>query len=327
MKLKGKRVLVTGGAGFIGSNLVHSLVRYGVDVTVVDAFVPDTGGSFSNIKDLAMQSVIQLISEDLRDEHASYRNLSDIDVVFNLAGKISHQDSMLFPKQDMEHNLEAHLNLLEWCRSLGSKPKIIYTSTRQVYGRPQYLPVDEKHPVCPVDINGIHKFATEEYHRLYAKVYGMHTTVLRLTNTFGPRQNITSPKHGVVGWFLNRILKNKPIELFDGGVQLRDFSYVDDVVNALMYAAEVDLQPGSTYNIAGTRLSLAAFAEKLIKTHGSGELKTAKFPENRRSIDLGGDYFGTSSLFEQNTGWKMSEDLDSQIAETISYFKDYRPNE
>ncbi len=318
-----KNILVTGGAGFIGSNLVPRLVSLNVNTTVIDCLLPDTGANLTHLQSLIDSKKIHWIQGDLTSPQALQKIPSNPDIIFNLAGKISHQDSMIYPVQDMEVNSLAHLMLLEWCRTQTKKPKIIFTSTRQIYGKPKYLPVDEKHSITPVDINGIHKYAAEEYHRLYNNVYQIPSVILRLTNTFGPRQPISSAKHGVIAWFINRVLNEQPITLFDGGYQLRDINYVEDVVDALLLAAQNENTNGKVFNLAGSHLSLRTLAEKMISVYGKGQIEEIKFPEDRKTIDLCGDYYGSSELFEKTTGWSVRKDMKAielQLVQTLHYF-------
>jgi nucleoside-diphosphate-sugar epimerase len=321
MSLKGKTILVTGGAGFIGSNLVLRLVADGAKVTVLDSMLPDYGGNLFNLEPVASQ--INLNFSDMRDAHSLAYLVRDVDYIFNLAGQVSHQDSMNEPLVDMEINVKAQLSLLETCRKHNREAVIVYTSTRQFYGKPQYLPVDEAHPLSPPDVNGINKLAAEFYHLLYARVYGLKTVSLRLTNTYGPRQLIKNSRQGFVGWFVNRAVTGQPIELFGGGGQLRDFNYVDDVVDALIIGAQQPSCYGKRFNLSGEKASLLCVAEKLVKLTGKGQVIPIPFPEERKKIDIG-DFYGCSEKYRKASGWQPKTSLDEGLAQTVRYYNEYK---
>src|SRR3954469_21742650 len=210
---KGRSVLITGGLGFIGSNLAHRLSEIGdVDVTLVDALTPDQGGNYFNIKSIRNQ--VKLHVADIGNDYVINHLVGGVDYIFNLAGNVSHLDSMLDPRHDLESNCAVHLTLLEACRNFNPHVKIIYTSTRQVYGKPVYLPLDEEHRIAPLDINGINKFAAEHYHLLYHRVYGTRVVCLRLTNTYGPRQLLSHNRQGFIAWFIRQAIDGGRIELF-----------------------------------------------------------------------------------------------------------------
>ncbi len=249
MNFKGKKILITGGMGFIGSNLAIRLVNEGADVTIMDSMLDDYGANLYNIEPIKGQ--VKINFSDMRDEHSLRYLVRNKDYIFNLAGQVSHQDSMNQPFMDMEVNLRAQLTLLESCRHYAPNAIIIYSSTRQIYGKPQYLPVDENHPLMPPDVNGINKLAAEYYHGLYTRVYGLKTVSLRLTNTYGPRQLIKNSRQGFIGWFVNRAITDNTIELFGTGEQVRDFNFVTDVVEAMCQVAENKNTYGKVYNLSG----------------------------------------------------------------------------
>ena len=280
-------VLITGGLGFIGSNLARRLVTLGARVRVIDCLVPEQGGLRYNIKDISAH--VQIVEGDLRDRGMLEDSLGAPDYIFNLAGRSSHWDSMVDPQTDLDINCRAQLNLLEVLRRYHSSARVVLASTRQVYGRPTYLPVDEKHPLAPVDINGIHRIANEQYHLLYSEIYGLHNVILRLTNTIGPRMRIKDARQTFAGLLIRLALERVPFKVW-GGDQLRDFNYVDDVVDALLMAAASDQEPGRVYNLgAPPVLSLKQFAELLREITGC-EYLIEEFPEERKPIDIG-DYY------------------------------------
>lgn len=319
MLFSGKNVLVTGGIGFIGSNLAIRLVQKGANVTLLDSMLDEYGANLFNIRDI--RDAVQVNFSDMRDEHSLRYLVRGKDYIFNLAGQVSHQDSMTQPFMDMEVNARAQLTLLETCRQYAPETVIVYASTRQIYGRPQYLPVDEKHPLMPPDVNGINKLASEYYHSLYTRVYGIPTISLRLTNTYGPRQLIKNARQGFIGWFVNRAILGETIQLFGTGEQIRDFNYVDDVVEALCSCALNEKTYGEVYNLSGERASLKHVAELLIAYSGKGQVKIVPFPEDRKKIDIG-DFYGSSEKLAEITGWKPKVLLKDGLRDMVRYYQE-----
>jgi UDP-glucose 4-epimerase len=316
--VQGKKILVTGGAGFIGSNLVLRLCARENHVTVIDSFSPGSGANPFNLEPVKNQISLRRVDlareEDLRACLAG----ESYDFVFNLAGSVSHLDSLTHPAQDLANNVVGHLNLLECLK--GKKTKIIYSSTRQVYGKPGRLPVNEKDPVRPLDLNGIHKFCAEEYHRLYRDIHGLPSVSLRLTNTYGPRQLIRESNQGVAGFFLGAALRGEKIRLFDGGKQRRDFCFVDDVVDALLLAAASPACDGGVFNLSGEICSLRRFAEILARLVPGTRMGDEDFPADRKRIDIG-EYAGDSSLFSSLTGWKAGTGLEAGLRATVEFYR------
>ena len=316
--LAGARILITGGLGFIGSNLARRLVDLGAHITLLDCLEPGQGGSRHNIEGLGDRVRVEI--GDLRDEALLARIVPGQQVVFNLAGQTSHLESMNDPQADLELNCRAQLCLLEACRLHASDSKVVFASTRQIYGRPDYLPVDEAHPLRPVDINGVHKLSGESYHLLYFRVYGLRSVALRLTNTYGPRMRIKDARQTFLGVWIRLALEGRPIEVW-GGRQLRDFSYVDDAVDALMRCAENDDLNGGAYNLSGlpSKVSLIETAALLASlTDGTFELR--EFPAERRRIDIG-DYYADDQLFRRVAGWAPVVPLADGLERTLHYFR------
>lgn len=312
------RVLITGGAGFVGSNLAKRLVALGAEVTLVDSFIPEYGGNLENIADIRNQVTLNIA--DVRDPHAMRYLVQGQDFLFNLAGQTSHMDSMSDPFTDLEINAKAQLSILEACRNYNPVIKIIFAGTRQIYGKPDYLPVDEKHPIRPVDVNGIHKLAGEWYHLLYHNVYGIRSTILRLTNTYGPCMRIKDARQTFVGIWVRRILEGQPFEVW-GGEQLRDFTYVDDCVEALLLAAANPVADGKVYNLGGDKVvSLSELARLLVKVYGSGEYILKEFPADRKKIDIG-DYYSQDRLIRHELQWEPKISLEQGLTTTCQYFK------
>lgn len=318
-RLEGKSVLVTGGLGFIGSNLAHRLVEFGAQVTLVDSLIPEYGGNPANIAGIADKVTVNVA--DIRDVHAMGYLVAGKDLIFNLAGQTSHLDSMHEPLADLEINCRAQLLLLETCRKRNPGVKLVFASTRQLYGKPDYLPVDERHLLRPADVNGINKMAGEWYHILYNNVYGLKATALRLTNTYGPRMRIKDARQTFLGVWLRLVVEGKPFEVW-GGEQLRDFTYVDDAVEALILAATTPEVDGLALNIGGfPPVSLTVLAEALIRAHGGGEAVIREFPAERKRIDIG-DYYADDAKFRQLTGWSARTDLDEGLQRSLAYYRD-----
>ena len=314
-----KRVLITGGLGFIGSNLARALVPLGADVVLVDSLIPQYGGNLFNIADIEGQVRVNIA--DVRDRHGMAHLVQGQDFIFNLAGQTSHLDSMENPDTDLAINCGAQLSILESCRRHNPGVKLVFASTRQIYGRPHYLPVDEKHPLDPVDVNGIHKLAAEFYHTLYNNVYGLRACVLRLTNTIGPRMRICDARQTFVGVWLRQILEHKPIEVW-GGQQLRDFTFVDDCVEAMLIAAVDERANGRIFNLGGDCIiSLRELAAMIVELNGAGEFAVREFPENRKRIDIG-DYYSDFSLIRESLGWQPRTPLRDGLARTLAFYRE-----
>lgn len=314
-----KKIIITGGLGFIGSNLAMRLVELGANVTLVDSLIPEYGGNLWNIE--PVKDRVRVNISDVRDEHSMKYLIQGQDFLFNLAGQTSHTDSMSNPYPDLEINARAQLSILEACRKYNTGIKIVFASTRQMYGKPQYLPVDERHPINPVDVNGINKMAGEWYHLVYNNVYGIKTTVLRLTNTYGPRMRVKDARQTFLGIWIRRILEGKPILVFGDGKQIRDFNYVDDVVSAMLMAAESEDANGEIFNLgADDPINLKNSAELLVKLCGSGSFEIVPFPEDRKVIDIG-DYYADYRKIRSKLGWKPVIQLEEGLQRTIEYYR------
>ena len=319
---RGRSVLITGGLGFIGSNLARKLVEVGdVDVTVLDALLPDQGGNLYNVCDV--KDRLQVRVEDMGDDWVINHLVGGVDYIFNLAGNVSHLDSMQYPQRDLELNCTAQLALLEACRNFNPHVKIVFTSTRQVYGKPLYLPLDEEHRVSPVDINGINKLAAENYHLLYHRVYGTRTVCLRLTNTYGPRQLLRHNRQGFIGWFVRQAVEGGAIELYGEGKQRRDMNYVDDVVEALLLAGASEAAEGEVFNLGGAEpTSLCDLAHELIALTGRGTARSVPFPVERQLIDIGNSYSSFGKI-EAALGWRPRTPLREGLARTVEFYRQH----
>jgi UDP-glucose 4-epimerase len=319
----GLSVLVTGGLGFIGSTLARRLVELGARVTLVDSLLPQYGGNLFNIH--GIEERVRVNVSDVRDEHSMDYLVQGHDVLFNLAGQTSHMDSMLDPYTDLEINARAQLSILEACRKHNPAIRIVFAGTRQVYGKPDYLPVDESHPVRPVDVNGINKVAGEWYHLLYHQVYGLRACSLRLTNTYGPRMRVKDARQTFLGIWLRLLLEGKRFEVW-GGEQLRDFTYVDDLVEALLLAALSPATDGRAFNVGGDCvLSLTALADMLVELCGEGGCTgytVRKYPADRKRIDIG-DYYADDRLLREAVGWQPRVALRDGLARTLDYYREH----
>ena len=317
------RVLITGGLGFIGSNLARRLNSLGADITVVDSLLPDYGGNRYNVEEIGDRLRINI--SDVRDTHSLRSLVQGKDYLFNLAGQTSHLDSMLNPMPDLEINCQAQLSILETCRVHNPKIKIVFASTRQIYGRPDHLPVAESHPLNPVDVNGINKMAGEKYHLLYNDIYGIPATALRLTNTIGPRMRIKDARQTFVGLWVRQILEGQPISVW-GGEQLRDFTDVEDAVDAFLLAAASPATNGRVYNLGGSEVvDLISVAKLMVDVNGSGKYEIRDFPADRRAIDIG-DYYGDFSKIRAELGWTPKRTLRETIESTLRYFRESMPH-
>ena len=314
----GRRVLITGGLGFIGSNLAHRLVGLGADVLLVDSLVPEYGGNLFNID--GIQDKVQVNISDVRDEHSMRYLVQGQDFVFNLAGQTSHMDSMADPFTDLEINCRAQLSILEACRKYNPGVKIVFASTRQIYGKPDTLPVDETHLLRPVDVNGINKMAGEWYHILYNNVYGLRACALRLTNTYGPRMRIKDARQTFLGVWVRLVAQNQPFEVW-GGQQLRDFTYVDDAVEAFLLAALRPEADGEVFNLGGpTVLTLKEMADLLIEAADGGAYAVREFPADRKRIDIG-DYYADDKRIRQTLGWEPKVAEREGLARTLAFYR------
>ena len=320
MEISNKKILITGGLGFIGSNLTRRLAGCGNSVTVVDSLIPEYGGNLRNLHDLRDEIVVNL--SDVRDPFSIKELIKGQDYLFNLAGQTSHLDSMNDPFTDLDINAKAQLSILEASRKNNPNIRIVFASTRQVYGKPQHLPVNEKHPLNPVDINGINKIAGEQYHLLYNQVYGIRSSVLRLTNTYGPRMRIKDARQTFLGIWIRNLIEKKPIQVFGDGKQRRDYNYVDDVVDALIIAATRNESAGKIYNLGAPRpISLEETAQIMCEKIEGASYALVPFPEERKVIDVG-DFISDYSIFQSSFGWNPKVDFETGIERSIEFFKD-----
>ncbi|WP_232511765.1 NAD-dependent epimerase/dehydratase family protein [Herbaspirillum sp. meg3] len=316
-----KKVLITGGLGFIGSALARTLVANGAKVTVVDSLIPEYGGNLFNVD--GIKESISINISDVRDPFAMAYLLRGQEYLFNLAGQTSHMDSMHNPQTDLDINAAAQLSILEACKKHNPAIKIVFASTRQLYGKPAYLPVDEAHPIRPVDVNGINKLAGEWYHILYNNVYGIKACALRLTNTYGPGMRVKDARQTFLGVWMRNIVEGKPVQVFGDGTQLRDFNYVDDVVDALLLAALSEDSNGEIFNLGSSEvINLKDLAAKLDAMHAGSRHQIVPFPPERKAIDIG-DYYSDFTKIRTALGWTPKVGLDQGLRQSLEYYQQH----
>lgn len=318
----GSRVLITGGAGFIGSSLAQRLCGLDAEITIVDSLIPEYGGNLRNLH--GIEGRVRLNIADVRDEHSMNFLVQGQDYLFNLAGQTSHMDSMRDPYTDLEINCRSQLSILEACRKHNTAIKVVYASTRQIYGKPDYLPVDERHLLHPTDVNGINKMAGEWYHILYNNVYGISACALRLTNTYGPRMRVKDARQTFLGIWIKRVIDGEPVQVWGDGLQIRDFTYVDDCVDALLLAAKEPGAYGQVFNLGSDEtINLRDLAALLIDLAGAGRYEIIPYPADRKPIDIG-DYYGDYRRIQGRLGWAPQVRLRDGLARTLAFYRENR---
>jgi len=316
---KNRRVMITGGLGFIGSNLAHRLVALGADVLLVDSLIPDYGGNLFNVS--GIEDRVRVNVADVRQASTMNYLVRDRSIIFNLAGQVSHIDSMRDPHTDLDINCRSQLTLLEACRHSNPDAKVIYASTRQIYGRPDVLPVTEHHLVRPTDVKGINKAAGEYYHVVYNNVFGVRACALRLTNVYGPRQLIKHNRQGFIAWFIRLALEGKEIQVFGDGSQIRDFVYVDDAVEAFLAAGMCEACNGGAFNVGGDEhMAHRDLVMLLTELAGGGGYRFVEWPAEKKAIDIG-SFYADSTLFKKTAGWAPRVSLADGLARTLSFYR------
>lgn len=316
-----KKVLITGGLGFIGSNLAVSLSRLGAYVTVVDSLIPQYGGNLYNIK--GYKNKININIADVRDKFAMDALVQGYDIMFNLAGTLSHIDSITDPHTDLEVNCVSQLSILEACRKYNRNIKIVFAGTRGQYGKIQYTPVDENHPQIPTDVNGINKIAGEQYHLLYNAIHDIKCCSLRLTNTYGPRHQMKHHKQGIINWFIRLAIDGTPITLFDKGEVKRDINFISDVVDAFLRAGQSKKVWGKVYNVGGVSHTLKEIVELIVAIAQSGSITFKKYPKDLKRIEIG-NYVADYSKITSELGWTPKTSLEKGLTRTIAFYKKHK---
>ena len=314
-----RAVMITGGLGFIGSNVAWKLAGLGARVLIVDSLIDDYGGNLFNVRGL--EDRVRINIADVRQQSTMNYLVRGQEVIFNLAGQVSHIDSMRDPHTDLEINCRAQLSLLESCRRYNPGVKVVFAGTRQVYGRPDSLPVSESHLVRPSDVNGINKAAGEYYHLLYNNVFGLRACSLRLTNVYGPRQLLKHNRQGFIAWFIRLAIEDREIQIYGDGSQLRDFVYVDDAVDAFLRAGASDACNGQVLNVGGgVPIAHRDLVQLLIRIAGSGRYQFVEWPPEKRAIDIG-DFYADSTRIAQTLGWRPSTTLADGLQQTIAFYR------
>jgi UDP-glucose 4-epimerase len=317
MHYKNKSVLITGGLGFIGSNLAIRALSEGARVTIVDSSVEGCGANPANIQPI--RDRVNLIPLDIGQADEFVDDIRSADVIFNLAGEISHLHSMEFPERDLELNVLAQLRFLNVVRQAAPGVRVVYAGTRQIYGAPSYLPVDEQHPVQPVDFNGIHKYVATMYHQMLTRAGYLDATVLRLTNVYGPRMALHIPTQGFLSTYLRRMVMGGEIEIFGDGRQVRDLLYVDDAVEAFLLAGAAKALPSRSYNVGGPEpLELREIARICAEAADSLPVRYREFPAELKKIDIG-SYYTDSSRIGRELGWKPRVRFTEGIHKALEY--------
>lgn len=321
---KGKKALITGGLGFIGSNIAEELINIGAEVFIVDNLSPYCGGNRFNLKTLESHPNIHIYEGDMGDEQLMGALLPKIDFIFNMAGHVCHIESMKNPQVDRELNLINHIRMLELCKEYNPKIKIGYASTRGVYGRPKIMPIDENAPIIPIDFNGIHKYSAEQYHLLYNQLYGIRSFIIRLTNTYGPKMSIKDSKQGFICLFIKQALKGETIRVFGTGEQKRDFNYISDVTKAFLKCMITPETDGQVFNIGGEKsVSVLECGKRIIGHIGRSELILQDYPEENKRIEIG-DYKADLSKIRRVIRWDPEVSFEEGIVKTLDYYKRHK---
>jgi UDP-glucose 4-epimerase len=319
---RGQKVLITGGLGFIGSNLAIRLVEAGASVTILDSLDPTCGANYFNIE--SIRANVDVVEGNTCDLALVKKLVRGTQFIFNLAGHVSHFESMQEPFADLQMNTIGPLTVLEACKHENREARVIYAGTRQAYGRPASLPLEETQLLKPVDVNGVNKMAGEWYHIVYHQAHGMPAVSLRLANTYGPRQLVKHARQGFIGWFIKQAIEGAEIQVFGDGQQLRAFNYVDDVVDAMLIAGINDRVIGDYFNLGGGQpMTLEAFVQLLLRIAGRGSYRIVPFPPEKKSINIGSVY-SSSEKFNAATGWAPRISLDVGLARTVEYYQRWR---
>lgn len=315
----GRKVLITGGLGFMGSSLAHRLAGLGADVTLVDNFLPGHGANMRNIH--GIEDSVRLNLCDLRDEHVMNRIVRNKDIIFHIAAQTSHTDSMKDPFLDVDINCRGNIVFLEAVKNNNPDARVVYTSTRAVYGAPVETPATEDTRPNPVDIYGVNKYAAEEYHKIYGKAHGIPYVIMRFSNSYGPRAQIEHHKFGILNWFVGLVLSGRQIKIFGDGAQLRDYTYIDDMLDAFILAGVREEAVGKVYNVsAGDRIKFIDMVETMIEVAGQGSYELVPWPDEYKKIEVG-DFVADSERIKSELGWKPVTGLRDGLAETFDYFR------
>lgn len=317
-QFKQSKVLITGGLGFIGSNLARQLVKQGAKVTILDALLEPYGGNQFNIRDIADQ--VEVINGNILNEELVTDAVRDTDYIFHLAGQVGYQDAKQKPFIDLEFNGRGNLILLEAVKENAPNARILFSSSRLVYGKIKETPVTEEHPTQPLSLYGIHKLLGEKYYGYYAHNFGIHGMSMRIPNPYGPRQQMKHSKYAIVGWFVRQAMEGKTIPIFGDGQQLRDYIYIDDIVRAMMELI-IKGKAGEAYNIgSGQGITFTEMVDEVIKAVGQGDKEFVPWPEDYEKNETG-DYIAELSKIEQITDWQPRNTLQQGLQKTVDYYR------
>lgn len=321
-EIRGKRVLITGGAGMIGSTIAHLLQETSAEVTIVDAMLPLYGGNLANLP--AGHESLTVVKGDIRDPELMERLVKSADYVFSLAAQVSYLDGDRDPLLDLDINCRGHLTLLEACRTTGSRPKVVFASSRFVYGRIERNPVDESHPLNCISMYGIHKLAAEKYYRFYQTLHQVPAVILRLSNPYGPRQQMKHGKYGIVNWFIRQALSGERLTVYGDGSQARDYVYVEDIAEAFVAAAISSKTDGEIYNVgSGVGTRFREMAELVAAEIPGTEIKSIPWPTSHAIVETG-SYISDIRRFYSATGWAPTVSLKEGIRRTVDYYREHR---
>jgi len=321
-KLKNKNILITGGLGFIGSNLAIRLNSLGSNLTIIDSMIPEYGGNFFNIEEI--KDKVKVNISDIRDVNSINILVREQDYIFHLAGQVSHILSLTNPYPDIDINIIGTLNLVEACKKFNPGVKIIYTGTRGQYGSSQKLPVPEDAPTNPKGIYEISNLTAEKILQVYNDIHGIKSVLLRLTNIFGPRAQMKHALYGVANWFIRLAIDDQEIKVFGDGSILRDFLYVEDCVDALILSAISRDADGEILNVGHDGpVSFMDYTKKVIAIVGSGSWKFAPFTPERKAQEPG-DFYSDISKIKKILGWSPKISLEEGIGKTAEYYKKFK---
>ena len=318
----GKRVLITGGLGFIGSNLAMRLVSLGADVTLVDNMMPRQGGSLFNVSEIAHR--VHINFSDVRNELSMNYLVKDQDYIFHLAGQVNHVESVRNPIQDLDINCRGTLVLLESCRKFNRGARIIFAGTRGEYGKSVKLPVAEDHPTNPKGIYAVTNLTAEKMVLVYRDIHGIEGTCLRITNTYGQRHQMRHDEFGVVNWFIRTAINGEMIPVFGDGKIVRDFLYVDDLVECLLRVASSNVAYGEVFNVGtGVPTSFIDLAKLIVEVAKTGSHGFTEFTQERKEVEPG-DYYTDISKIKGMVGWEPQVGLRKGLERTIEFYRKYK---
>ncbi len=318
----GKKILITGGLGFLGSTLAIRLVELGAEVTLLDGMIPDLGANFFNIE--PVKDRVKVVIANLGDRAATDYYVRDKDLIYNIGMHSCHLESMANPVYDLETNVIPQVHFLESLRAVNPQTRVVYIGTRAQYGQALTIPITEETPPNPKDIYAATKQAVEWYHLLYNKICGLQVTSLRLGNTYGPRHQMRHPKYGVQNFLIRLALEDQEIKVFGDGSQKREMIYVEDIIRCLLLLGEKEVCLNQVYSIGSAEaITFLELVQAILRACGSGRYVHAPWPEERKTIEVG-DVVTDFSRLTAHTGWKPTTLLAEGLQKTVDYYRLYR---